>query len=440
MYKLLKKVKKIFRQAIRYIVTHPNEFTTSERFFTRKRKLTLEKVIGTIFSFTNSTLSSSIYDYLVVNLKSQFATASAFIQQRKKIKLKVFEYIFNKIRDGLIELCRPKRFYGMFILACDGSDFPMPTEVVPSDPGASGYSKVQNVLIHVNALYDVLNHQYVGITMEPKLKCSERNELIVLAEKVAKDNSPYHPEECIILADRGYNGYHLLKVLSDMGYYFVFRITAENAETCADCCGKVLVLPTSEKDIAETEGTLQLRKKKSTGKYRRRFAKSADPERDADLDIRIIAHVLQSGEIQFLITNLPKDRIPVQKLAALYKKRWHIETSFKHTKYHTRGLVVHSKQEVYQVMEILASITLFNCVSFVIFHDPKTKNGLRDNRKINFHETAHICIQQILKVGEIAKDINAMIYANIVASRKGMICPRGKDWNEKRAVDLQYRF
>lgn len=68
MYKLLKKVKKIFRQAIRYIVTHPNEFTTSERFFTRKRKLTLEKVIGTIFSFTNSTLSSSIYDYLVVNL------------------------------------------------------------------------------------------------------------------------------------------------------------------------------------------------------------------------------------------------------------------------------------------------------------------------------------------------------------------------------------
>lgn len=62
------------------------------------------------------------------------------------------------------------------------------------------------------------------------------------------------------------------------------------------------------------------------------------------LNLRVVMLRLANGDIEYLVTNLSREEFSNEDIAALYRKRWDIEVSFRHQKYAIGGIVFHSKK------------------------------------------------------------------------------------------------
>lgn len=110
-------------------------------------------------------------------LDSTVGSSSAFIQQRAKILPEAFECLFQHFNAKVDE---NRFYYGLRILAVDGSDLQIAAN--PNDPdsyypGVNG-QKAYN-LLHINAMYDLLQHTYTLIRM-PLFKKAEMQMSLVL--------------------------------------------------------------------------------------------------------------------------------------------------------------------------------------------------------------------------------------------------------------------
>ena len=422
MRNLHKLIKKLFRKHIQEVISNPEKFIESDRFFTRERIWTLERVIKAIFSMQHGSLIEVLDQCL--SDKNQLApvSESAFIQQRSKVSLTAFIYIFMMVSLDISKLCPPKLYHGMYLLACDGSDFPMPTEVTPSEPGASEHRKAQHHMDHINAFFDVLNMQYVAVTTKPKLECNERHELLDLAEALPHQNSAYRPRQCIILCDRGYESYRVLMELGGMGYSFVIRSPAKIAKAIASSKGLTIPKGKGNTDITVT---IKLRKEKD-GTYKISAAKKWQSETDVMLSIRLVAHRLPNGEVEYLLTNIPKKKYSARQIVFLYRKRWNIETAYKYLKYGVGGIVFHAKGLEYQEMELYAALTLFNCVSAIINHITVKRNGRKYRYKINFTTGASRCITYLFMEEEPEGDLEEVLRRHQVAIQPNRQFERGR--------------
>lgn len=104
-------------------------------------------------------------------------------------------------------------------MAVDGSDLHIPhnprdTETYfQSTPGTKGFN-----LLHVNALYDLLNRVYLDGEIQPGRKKHERQALIEMMRKSDLD-SPV-----LLVADRGYESYNVFAHMMAKGWKFLIRV------------------------------------------------------------------------------------------------------------------------------------------------------------------------------------------------------------------------
>lgn len=129
-------VKKLLLTEIKNVADNPQDYCFNpDNDFTRKRKLSMEKVLAGIIGMESGSLTNELLD--LFDASADTPTASAFIQQRNKIRPEAFESIFagfsHKIMTEFTE--------NMPILAVDGSDVQIPTN--PEDL-ASFYSETNN--------------------------------------------------------------------------------------------------------------------------------------------------------------------------------------------------------------------------------------------------------------------------------------------------------
>ena len=129
-------------------VKHPG------RDFTRKRKLSFEKMLLLLLTMGGGSLKTELYKH--EGYTEHTPTSSAFIQQRDKLKSFALEHILHEF---VIASAKAKHYKGYRLLAVDGSDLHTPTNpneienFFQGHPGEKGYN-----LIHLNALYDLCNH------------------------------------------------------------------------------------------------------------------------------------------------------------------------------------------------------------------------------------------------------------------------------------------
>ena len=180
--------------------------------FTRKRKLPFSTIIKTIIGMGSKSLINELID-IFPNVES-LPSASAFVQQRQKIKIDAFKSIFHGFTSKLIN----ETSEGMAILAVDGSDIQIPTsseDLSSYHPGANG-QKPYN-LLHLNALYNLENHLYTDVIIKGKMISNEHSELQEMV-----DRSPIH--KALVIADRGYESYNNMAHIQEKGWYFLIRI------------------------------------------------------------------------------------------------------------------------------------------------------------------------------------------------------------------------
>lgn len=93
---------------------------------------------------------------------------------------------------------------GFQLLACDGSDLNIsydPDDWESCKP--SGNGKRGSNQLHLHALYDLCNKKYTDIRIEKTMVSNESRALVQMLENIKS------PAKTIILADRGYETYHV---------------------------------------------------------------------------------------------------------------------------------------------------------------------------------------------------------------------------------------
>ncbi len=166
------KVKEILSQIIRTLADNPSDFLqNSSKDFSRNRKLSFETIIKLMIGMGGNSLCKELYDWF--NYSEDTASVSAFVQQRNKISFKAIEYIF---REKVKQCDEQILFKGYRLLAVDGSDIRLPKN--KNDENTKGYN-----LLHLNAMYDLMQHIYVDASVQNKKGMNEHKALVSMIEK-----------------------------------------------------------------------------------------------------------------------------------------------------------------------------------------------------------------------------------------------------------------
>ena len=109
-------------------------------------------------------------------------------------------------------------FNGYRLLAIDGSDLRLPTNkadtfsFIRNDENTKGYN-----LLHLDALYDLLQHVYVDASVQSKIGMNEHKAFVIMIDR--SDIS----DKVIIIADRGYESFNNIAHCQEKSWYYIIR-------------------------------------------------------------------------------------------------------------------------------------------------------------------------------------------------------------------------
>ena len=181
-----------------------------EADFTGNRKLSFHDYIQFMVQMQSKSVSNEILDFFEHSLAAP--AKSSFTQQHFKLQPEGWSFLFHIF----VEQCRElsdQPYHGYRLLACDGSDVNIARD--PEDErtfiheGEKGYNA-----IHVNALYDIMNHTYCDFLVQGKKKLHERAALNTITDRYP-DSVP-----AILMADRGYESFNTFAHLIRKRYVF----------------------------------------------------------------------------------------------------------------------------------------------------------------------------------------------------------------------------
>ena len=339
-------IKKLLISEINKVASEPHNYCTNpDTDFTRNRKLSMEKMLQGIIGMESKSLTNELLD--LFDASAETPSASAFIQQRDKIRPIAFESIFKNFSKKLMNSFDND----IPVFAIDGSDIQIPTNPTDTESyiaGTNGHKGYN--LLHINALYDLNKHIYSDVIIQ---KARERNEHKAFQELV--DCSEI--TKALIIADRGYESFNSMAHIQEKGWFFLIRVRDGN-----NGIKQGLDLP--ESDCFDVNISLKLTRKKTNAvkellkdknHYRMVSStqpfdflplknKKAEPTRFYELNFRIVRFPISEDIYETVVTNLDEDRYPAIEIKKLYASRWGIETSFRDLKYTVGLLNFHSKK------------------------------------------------------------------------------------------------
>ncbi len=407
--------------------------------FTRKSKLGFEKTISLLLAMEGRSINNELLEYF--NCSESTPTASAFVQCRNKLLPEAMEMLFHRFAESFGE---GNTYNGFRLLAVDGSDLHSPTN--PNDPdsffsfgdGAKPYN-----LLHLNAMYDILNHTYTDAITEGSHVCDEQRALQRMV-----DRSPI--SSAILTADRGYEGYNSLAHVQEKGWKYLFRIKDGVSGIVSG-----LVLPdTEEYDVfcdmhltrKQTNDTKEWLKEKNRFKriatnqtfdFLPVYNRKSVPIEPYALPFRIVRFRVSDSILETVITNLDPVMFPPAELKKLYAMRWGIETSFRSLKYTVGLLHFHAKKVEHIRQEIFARLIMYNFSELITSHVVIQKRSNIYAYKANFSAAVHICRQFFL--GNVSPPHAETLIARTVSPiRPGRNSPR--KLSKKSSVSFIYRI
>jgi hypothetical protein len=299
--------------------------------FTRKRKMIFTEIIYFMLSMVKESTQNAL-ERVFPQLRKEnlHMSQQAFSAARQKIKWEAFEELFQTSAAGSYQE-EWKQWRGFRLLAIDGSFLRLLSDKELLEYyGGMGNDKVQVAMALASLLYDLENN----IIVDAKIASIHNNER-ALAEEHLKALQSMANFNCghreLIIFDRGYPSYGLIKSLQDKEIAYVMRVwkgfVGEHELGTAD------------------EGWLRLGK---TGCL-----------------VRVILLTLSSGEQEILLTNLTEKQMEYAAFGEIYHKRWGIETKYKElkqkleTENFSGRLVDNVKQDFYAMMTVSNMLASF---------------------------------------------------------------------------------
>ena len=379
-------VKNKLNMLIRSMEKNVSDFVVDpKRDFVRKSELSFSKTMRFILGMGSKTLGKELMDFY--DFDPKMVSVSAVVQRRSKILPAAFQYLFHKFNETFSQT---SFFHGYRLYAVDGSDIHIPTAPDDKDTFYRANIDVKGYnLMHLNALYDIMNQRYMNAVLQDSRNENEHSALISMLGNIGHDS--------IIVADRGYESYNTIAHLENNGLKYVIRIKTSGGiaqkfniphDKEADFSANILLTRRHTNEVKANPKLYRYLPASATFDFLPKEAKDTYP-----LKFRIIRLKISENNYETIVTNLYDDEFSAEDIKMIYKMRWGIETSFRELKYHVGLIAFHSKKKDCVIQEIFASLIMYNFSMLItenIFIDDNKHNKYRS--KVNYAVAIHICI------------------------------------------------
>ena len=391
------KIKDAFLSAVNSVIADPQQLAVNPaKDFSRQRKITPDTLISFLVSKGSSSSRVEMLDFW--GLDQDMPTLPALNQQRAKLKPEALEAVLAGFNDSVSRQAGfPATNDGYRYLAADGSTttfFSSPKLAPPEYFCSPGHSASGVYSIHINAFFDLDAHIYTDAILQP---VHEKNEFGAFCHIVDRHGT-LPGRKNVYIGDRGYCSYNNMAHVVEQGQYFLFRTKDIHSK------GLVGNFKFPETESFDIDVTVMLTRSHSrkipvpSGTYRRFIdrASAFDFIEYGSLDtytltFRIVRFPIGDDSYECIVTNLPREGFPPERLKALYHRRWSVESSFRKLKY-TIGLSnYHSCKPEYIKQEIWANLIAYNITEMLINCAVIEKKETKHEYKVNFTMAAHIC-------------------------------------------------
>lgn len=367
-----------------FIIKHKN----SKKDFTRNRKIGFCENITFILNSLSRTLQIELDDFInnVLRKKNLQITKQAFSKSRKNISWKAFQEIFALSRNMIFSSKAIKRVNGYRIFAIDASEINFDRTHDIGDYFTSRPDASQN---KSNARISLLTEVVDGFVIDANIGTLQKSERIFAKEHLEILNK-YCNNRDIVVFDRGYPSKEMIAILSEMKCKYLMRLQLS-----------------SFKEVSTNNGNdFNIKIKYQNTEY----------------TARIIRLILNTGEVETLITNLTRDEFKHDEFRNLYALRWSVETAYNTIK---NKLMIEkfSGRTVLSVhQDFFAVMFLMNCVasisSEVNEEIKKQKSSCKYDYKANRnliigylkHRLAFIILQNKTKIKHFCKNLIKLCY------------------------------
>ena len=288
-----------------------NSFMDSHRVenrFIRKRNLSMyQTVLYLLFSSKASLFQNiaAIKDELP-DLSFPKVSKQAVSKARQGIFASLFEALFQFSVSCYYDIITSrKHWHGYHIFAIDGTRIQLPNSMSNFDEfgemSSANNPKRRWSLALGSVIYDVLEDMIIHSSFHG-YKYSERTAAMKHLE--ALENMKLH-KKSIVIFDRGYYSQKLYRLFTSQGYYCLMRVKKS--------------LKFVESQTSNDVITLLIDKSKDGQK---------------SIPIRVISVELDTGETEYLVTNIMDEGITTDMFKDLYFKRWKVESKYNEIKNH----------------------------------------------------------------------------------------------------------
>lgn len=153
---------------------------------------------------------------------------------------------------------------------------------------------------------------------------------------------------------------------------------------------------------------------------------------------RIVRFKITETTYECIITNLDRDKFPIENIKKLYNKRWGIETSFRQVKYAIGLNVLHSKKRELIQQEIYARLTLYNLTQRTVQKVKIPKKERKYTYQVNFTRACHFIRKFLNKKDGKTPSLENLIVKEILPIRPGRSHKRNV--KSKKFIQFNYRF
>lgn len=410
-------VKQMLMASIDELSQIPEDYAVHpDKDFTRNRKIGFHEFLLLLLTMENDSLKEELYRFF--GRTDNAPTKAAFYHQRTKLKpdalWKLLQIFNSKLKPALY-----KNHYRL--VACDGSvadifrnEKDKDTYFEPNNKSPRGFNQ-----IHINALYSIIDRQFLDVLVQPARK---RNEYSAFCEMVDRVKNDY---PTIYIADRGYASYNDFAHVLEKQQYFLIRCTdVKTSRLLGVSLDNIKELDCHvERILCRTKAKKKLKYPERFNDYR--YVCQAVPMdflsekcKEYSLSLRIVRIEIAPGIYENLITNLPDIDFDMDELKELYHLRWSQETAYRDLKYPLCLKAFHSKKYTYIEQEVLARALMYNYCAQISSHVEISNHSRKWSYQVNFSQAVKICRDDLRsKPQNNPLNVESLIADNIEAIR-----------------------
>lgn len=342
------------------------KYKNNSKVFVRERKMNFTDYVWYLIMQKGRTTSMELDEYLKNKNGTYKISISkqAFSKQRQYLKPQIFIDIYKDYLEDFYQNYpeENKTYKGYNVCAIDGSLFEIPNtkelrEEYKTQKNSSGDR--ESARARVSGIYDVEN----GFMIDALIKDCGEGEKELAKKNIENAGKIINLENCIIIFDRGYPGIDLIWYLEKLKIKYIFRLQTKmyekekNSMKSKDEWIELDIAGDRLRKVKDKEVKNELKEQKT-------------------LKVRMSKVLLDTGEIEYLLTNITEDIITPEEMKETYFKRWQIEIGYDilKNKLHLENFTGRTKITIEQ--DFYAQIYTFN-----VLQDIKNTNTRRIQEK-----------------------------------------------------------